>query len=264
MGGRFDGKVAIVTGGGSGIGRAAVEQLAREGARVLLTDWSKTRGTATAEALSDLGLAVAYQHHDAGDEASWAAVEARIAHDYGILHVLVNNAYSGAAANLKTLTAQILNDAMRVNVGGAALGLRMAAALMRHGGTVVNMSSAAAFVANPTNLAYAAAKLAVVQLTRSTAAELARRRPPIRVNAVAPGFTDTPALQAAVKALMTSEKGETFDDALAALTAEVPLGRVARAAEIANVIAFLASDESSYMTGQCLAVDGGSTLGRGS
>jgi len=256
---RFAGRVAVVTGGAAGIGRAVVERLAAEGAAVILTDRSAARGEAAAAELAAGGGRVMFQPHDAGAEASWRALGERLAAEFGELHVLVNNAYSGAAADIATLDDAAIDAAMRVNLGGAAAGLRLATAHMRAGGAVVNVSSAAAFVANPGNLAYAAAKLAVVQLTRSTAVALAGRAPPIRVNAVAPGFTATRSLAAAVQA--TAPGMEDADVQLARFAAGVPLGRVAQPSEVAAAIAFLASDDASYVTGQCLIVDGGATLG---
>jgi len=260
---RFEGLTAIVTGGASGIGLAAAQRFAAEGARVLITDWSAKRGEAAASSLASIGYDAGFQHHDAGDLASWQAVKARVERDYGKLHILVNNAYSGAAATVETLTPEGLRDAMRVNVEGAALGLRLASETMPDGGSVVNMSSAAAFVANPDNIAYATAKLALVQITRSAAAGLARRSPPIRVNAVAPGFTQTRTLEAAVRAVGGASADADLDAALRGLVAGVPLGRVALAEEIAAAIAFLASPDASYITGQCLIVDGGATLTSG-
>jgi NAD(P)-dependent dehydrogenase (short-subunit alcohol dehydrogenase family) len=257
---RFAGKSAVVTGGGSGIGLATAERLAGEGARVLITDWNAKRGAEAAEALADQGLGVHFQHHDAGDPSSWAEVERRLGADFGGLHLLVNNAYSGVAASLDTLSPQVLRDSMRVNVEGAVLGMQLASRLMIAGGAVVNLSSVAAFSPNTSNLAYSTAKLAIIHLTQSAALDLARRTPAIRVNAVAPGATDTHSLRATLRALNRLPKDADLAPSLANVARRAPIGRVGAPAELAAAITFLLSEEASFITGQCLCVDGGASL----
>jgi NAD(P)-dependent dehydrogenase (short-subunit alcohol dehydrogenase family) len=258
--GRFEGQVALVTGGASGIGLATVERLASEGASVLLTDRSTGRGQAAAGNLNARGLAVQFQPHDAGDESSWQEVERRVLADYGTLDALVNNAYSGAAAGLETLSPSVLRDSMRVNVEGTVLGMQLAARLMQAGGAIVNLSSVAAFSPTTSNLGYATAKLAVVHLTQSAALSLARREFPIRVNAVAPGPVDTPALRSTIRAISGLSKTDDLTEGIRAMARKTPLGRVAQPSELANAITFLLSDEAGYITGQCLVVDGGVSL----
>lgn len=257
---RFEAKCALVTGGGSGIGLATVERLAGEGARVLLSDWNAKRGREAAESLANQGMDVQFQPHDAGDEASWGEVERRLRTDFGRLHLLVNNAYSGIAASLETLSPQVLRDSMRVNVEGAVLGMQLASRLMDEGGAVVNLSSIAALSPNTANLAYSTAKLAIIHLTQSAALGLARRAPSIRVNAVAPGPTDTHSLRATLRALNGLTKDEDILPSMANIARDLPIGRIGTTAELAAAITFLLSDDASFITGQCLSVDGGASL----
>jgi NAD(P)-dependent dehydrogenase (short-subunit alcohol dehydrogenase family) len=260
MSGRLQGRIAIVTGGGSGIGYATVERFAEEGAAVLLTDWSKQRGGAAAQMLQERGYRVDYIHHDAGDESMWRDVIARVQDRFGGLHILVNNAYSGAVGTIGELTTQSLRDGMRVNVEGAMIGMRLASEAMTNGGAIVNLASIAAFRGSDRNASYAAAKLALVSLTQSAAVGFARRARPIRVNAVAPGYTRTVALERTVQALNNRPNGADLGPDLARFARSVPLGRLGEPRELANAILFLVSDEASYVTGQCLAVDGGALV----
>lgn len=257
---RLEGKVAIVTGGASGIGYATVERLAEEGASVLLTDWNEAGGVAAAERLTRQGRQVEFRRHDAGDQSDWEGVVAHAVARFGALHILVNNAYSAGGGFIERLTTQDLRDAMRVNVEGTVIGMRLGAEAMRQGGSIINLASIAALVGSDSNASYGAAKAAVVSLTKSAAVGFARRKPPVRVNAVAPGYIHTPALETAIRGMARMAKDAEVGPELEQFAGKVPLGRVGQPREIANTILFLASDEASYMTGQCLVVDGGTLL----
>jgi NAD(P)-dependent dehydrogenase (short-subunit alcohol dehydrogenase family) len=146
---------------------------------------------------------------------------------------------------------------MRVNAAGALFGMQLAAELMSEGGAIVNVSSMAAFYPSKANLGYATAKMAMIQLSASAALALGQRTPPIRVNSVAPGAIDTHTLRTAVRALNKIGPDEDIGDNLDKLASDAILRRVGRVEEVAAAICFLASDEASYITGQCLRVDGG-------
>jgi NAD(P)-dependent dehydrogenase (short-subunit alcohol dehydrogenase family) len=254
---RFEGRIAVVTGGASGIGRACVERLAREGAQVVLADWHEKRGRATTDELVEGGLRVQFHLHDAGDEASWRELSDLVRVRFGLLHVLVNNAYSGVAVTFDQATPQALRDAMRVNAEGVLLGMQAAAALMRDGGAIVNVSSIAAFYPSQSNLGYATAKMATIQLTGSAALALGKRTPPIRVNAVAPGAVNTPTLRSAIRAFNKLGNGPDGNDGSSRFASDAVLNRIGEPEELASAICFLASNEASFITGQCLRVDGG-------
>lgn len=254
---RFVGKNAIVTGAAAGIGRSCVERLAGEGGRVILTDWNEGRGQQATAELTAQGLDVHFFHHDAGDEASWKALAAMAEQLCGTMHVLVNNAYSGAAATFDTLTAQGLQDAMRVNAAGALTGMQVISPLMREGGSIVNITSMAAFYPSRANLGYATAKMAMVSLTGSAALALAQRQPQVRVNAVAPGAINTHTLRTSLRAFNKLPRDADVTELLEKYGADALLGRVGDPEEVAAAVCFLASDESSYITAQTLRVDGG-------
>jgi 3alpha(or 20beta)-hydroxysteroid dehydrogenase len=240
--GRLDGKVAVVTGGARGQGEAEVRRFAAEGANVIAADIRAEQGEALA---AELGSSVAFVRHDVADEASWASLVA-FAHDhFGGLDVLVNNAGIAYTAPIGKHTLADYERVITVNQIGVFLGMRSVIEPMTNagGGSIVNISSGAGLRATKYMIAYAASKYAVTGMTAAAALELARYK--IRVNSIHPGVIDTP---------MLGDVGDPNDSAIVRLT---PLRRVGSPDEIANVALFLASDESSYMTGAHLAVDGG-------
>lgn len=254
---RFEGKTAIVTGAAAGIGRSCVEQLLAEGARVILADWHAARGGAAVEELAGRGFDVHFFAHDAGDPVAWKALADHVSATFGTVHALVNNAFSGVAATFDTITPDILQDAMRVNAAGALVGMQSIAPLMREGGGIVNVSSIAAFYPSKSNLGYAAAKMAIIQLTGSAALALGQRDPAIRVNAVAPGAINTHTLRTSIRALNGLAKNADVTEGLRNFASDTILARVGEPEEVAKAICFLASDDATYITGQCLRVDGG-------
>jgi 3alpha(or 20beta)-hydroxysteroid dehydrogenase len=245
---RLSGKVAIVTGGSRGQGEAHVEAMVREGASVVIADVRDEEGRAVAERLGD---AVEFVHLDVSSESDWAAGVAHTVDHFGGLDVLVNNAGIGGSG--KTVLDTTLEDYQRVigvNQIGTFLGIRTAIIpMMRRGsGSIVNVSSIAAFGAGLLHFDYTASKFAVRGMTRAAAMELAPVG--IRVNSVHPGFIDTPLL------------GSRAGDALKArIDAAVPMARVARPDEVSGLVVFLSSDESSYCTGSEYVVDGGVLAG---
>jgi 3-oxoacyl-[acyl-carrier protein] reductase len=246
---RLDGRVAIVTGGSRGIGAATARKLAADGARVVV---NYARGAEAAEAVVQEirtagGEAMAVQA-DVSDRAQVARLVEDTVERYGWLDVLVNNAGVIDGAPLGNITDDHVERQFAVNVRGALYATQAAVpAFGDRGGRVVNVSSAAADAPPPGLAVYAATKAALEAITRSLAAELAPRQ--VTVNAVAPGVTVTDMFEA-----MRSPEFE------ARIVARTPLGRLGRPEDIAEVIAFLASEESGWVTGQVIAATGGLRL----
>jgi NAD(P)-dependent dehydrogenase (short-subunit alcohol dehydrogenase family) len=240
---RFDGRVAVVTGAARGIGLATVERLVSEGARVLMSDMD----AGVAESAAALG-----QPHVVGDLTESGAVEALFEaadHEVGPLDVLVNGAgVIGHATKLIDLAAEEFDRVMRINLNVTLLTTQAAARRMtpKNSGAVVNLASVAAVMASGDQIPYAVSKAAVKQLTAMTALSLAPHG--VRVNAVAPGPVETPMVAA-----LTGGGPEGLQRVLS----RIPLGRIARPQEIAAIVAFLASDDAAYVTGQTIFADGG-------
>lgn len=244
---RFNGKVAIVTGGASGIGLATVKRMAQEQAKVLIADYS-TKGTEIAGELKAQGLAVEFFHVDVSNEQQVAAMVARAVELWGRLDIMVANAGIGSLGKADELTAEAWNQVIGINLTGVFLCGKYAIPELRKsgGGAIINTASILGHVGFGAATAYTAAKAGVVNLTRTMAIDYAKEN--IRVVAVCPGFIATPMVQDGLP-----------DDAQAAIAALHPMGRLGRAEEVANGICFLASDEASFITGTSLFVDGGYT-----
>jgi 3(or 17)beta-hydroxysteroid dehydrogenase len=252
-------KVAIITGGGGGIGRATVERFAEEGAAVVVAEIDAQTGRAAVDAARALGVRAIYEHLDAGDEASWRRVIAQTLEQFGALHIVVNNAAFRTPVTIDDTSVDVWTLNQRVTAQGVYLGTRLGAEAMHAGGSIVNVASVAAFVGLPESFPYSAAKGAVRALSRSAAVHYARQGRNVRVNVVAPGSTRTPAVARQFE-LLAAQRGQTAAESVAAEVLQgVPLGRMAEPREIANAVLFLASDESSYITGAELLVDGGLT-----
>jgi NAD(P)-dependent dehydrogenase (short-subunit alcohol dehydrogenase family) len=243
----LDGKIALVTGATRGIGRAVAEELARRGASLVLTGRTWEALEAVARPLGAEGLVLDVTDPGAAERA----VEAAVAR-WGRLDVLVNNAGVWVPGSAPDCTDEDWDRIFAVNVTALFRFSRAAVRAMRGqgGGAIVNVASDWALVGARDALSYAASKGAVAQITRSMALDHAREG--IRVNAVCPGDTDT-------DMLAREYAGEERDAALARLGAEIPLGRVGCVEEVARVVAFMASDEASFITGALLPVDGGNS-----
>jgi meso-butanediol dehydrogenase/(S,S)-butanediol dehydrogenase/diacetyl reductase len=246
---RFHGRVVMVTGGGSGIGRATALAFAREGARVAVVDMSRTKADAVAaEVGAKAALAVACDVSLAADcESAVRATEAAL----GPLQILVNNAGVGTSGTVLSTGEAELDRLVAVNVKGTYLMSRAALAVMvpRRSGVIVNAGSIAGLRAVADRAAYVTTKFAVVGLTKAMA--LDHVKDGIRVNAVCPGTTLTPWIDERLAEAPDREA------AMAALVARQPMGRLGSAEEMAAAYLFLASDESSFTTGTTLVVDGG-------
>ena len=242
------GKVAVVTGAASGMGRATAEGFARAGARVVLADVSDAAGEDAARRIREAGGEALYQACDVRHEANVQALIARAVTEFGGLDFMVNNAaVLGDWAPLADQTAETLALVLDVNVKGVVYGIKHALAAMRprKRGVIVNLASVQGFrVAYPGAAFYAASKAAVVSLTKSAALEYGGEG--IRVVGIAPGPIDTPMLR--------SRAGNEWPPAIVGVT---PLARLGEPEEIANAILWLCSDGASYITGPTLPVDGG-------
>lgn len=252
--GRVVGKVALVTGAASGLGAESARRLAREGAAVVLTDLAEELGESVARSILDAGGRAMFVRHDVTQEADWAAAVSAAVSKYGRLDVLVNNA--GIATGGGEIMTHSLEDwrrLMAVNLDGVFLGLRHAgpAIAQSGGGSVINISSIMGKIATQGAAAYCASKGGVLLLTKVAALEWAPLN--IRVNSIHPGYIDTPLV---ADVLHRSENGNELKDMLIGLH---PLGRLGEPREIADAVVFLASDESSFMTGSEMVVDGGYT-----
>jgi 3alpha(or 20beta)-hydroxysteroid dehydrogenase len=242
--GRLEGKVALITGAARGQGAAEAAQFVREGARVVVTDLLDEPGEAVAR---NLGERARYRRLDVSDEQSWAGVVAEVVEVHGGLDVLVNNAAITGSGALDEMSLDAFDRMYRINQRGVLLGMRAVVAPMRRagGGSIVNVASAAVFRALPGLIGYSATKFAVRGMTKVAAAELARDN--IRVNVIHPGLIDTPMRDEIPEEERAKRPG-------------VPVGRLGESHEVAHLATFLASDESSYITGGDFVVDGGLVL----
>jgi NAD(P)-dependent dehydrogenase (short-subunit alcohol dehydrogenase family) len=252
--GRLAGKSVLVTGAASGIGRAMAEIFVREGARVAIADIDRAAGETVAEAL---GAAAIFVPLDVTDEAQWIAALDHTVAAFGWLDGLVNNAGIVAIANGEKASLAEWRRVHAVNLDGVFLGCKHAIPLLRGagGGAIVNISSVAGLIGDPTLAAYCSSKGGVRLLTKSVALHCARRKDGIRCNSVHPVFAETPM----VGALFAGSRDPAAKRS--ALESAVPLGRFAQPEEVAAMALFLLSDEARFITGGEFVVDGGLTAG---
>lgn len=252
---RFQGKVAVVTGGASGLGRAIAERLAAEGATVVVADLLKPDG--------ELRPGMEFVRNDVTNESGWAALIGDIRSQHGGLHVLVNNAgITGPidASNPETTRLEDWQAVQQVNVEGVVLGCRAAIPLLAEsgGGAIINMSSVASINPAPETMAYGASKAAVTHITRSVAVYCGRKGYGIRCNSVHPGIVLTPLFLRAAEQQAARER-RTTDEVIARYRRRTITGDLQTVDDVASAVLFLASDAAAQITGTQLVVDGGMT-----
>ncbi len=251
--GRVSGKACVVTGAGSGIGKAIAQRLAEEGGRVVCVDINPETIAATVAEIQQAGGTAEAFTADVSDSEQVDAFIARCVERYGSVEVLVNNAGVNLPGILHEVPNAVIDRTLNINVKGAIYGCRAAIPhMLRQGsGSIVNISSVNGLVSEPFLAVYSASKGAVVMLTKGVALDYAKQK--IRCNAICPGWVDTPINYAHAEMLGGLEK------VYATIDAFQPIGRPGEPREIAHLALFLASDEASFITGSIIAADGGMT-----
>ena len=244
---RLEGKVAIISGGSRGMGAAEARMFAREGARVVIGDLLEEEGLNVVSEIGESGGEALFVTLDVTDESSWQSAVSAAVERFGKVDILVNNAAILRTQGLLETTEEIWDEVMDINVKGTFLGAKTVIPEMRKagGGSIINISSGAGITGSRRNTAYHASKGAVRIFTKSAAIQYAGEN--IRVNSVHPGPVDTDMLASSLAA----------DDARR--PEDVPLGRYGRPEEVAYGVLYLASDESSFVTGSEVVIDGGRT-----
>lgn len=244
---RLDGRVALITGAASGIGRATARRLASEGAAVLITDISVEAGEAAAQGIIDAGGKAAFLRHDVTSQSDWEAATAYAVETFGGLDIVVNNAGMGDINDIEATTLEEWDRTIAIDQTGVFLGMKVSAPHLRNSehASIINISSifgtSGGFGTSP---AYHAAKGAVRTLTKNAALHWATEG--IRVNSIHPGFIETP--------ILAPTKGTEFWDLMTAMT---PMGHLGQPEDIAAGVAYLASDDAKFVTGLELYIDGG-------
>ncbi len=248
---RLDGKAVLITGAASGIGRATAGLLAGEGATVALADIDEAGGREAAQAIDG----AVFHRLDVTDETDWARVTGAVVERLGRLDGLVNGAGIVLAASIEETTLEDWRGVMAVNLDGTFLGCKHVLGAMRGtgGGSIVNLSSVSGIVGGHNLAAYNASKGGVRLLTKSVALHCAREGYGIRCNSVHPAFVETPMVERLVAASADPDRARR------SMARQIPLGRLAEPDEVARMIAYLISDDSAFVTGAEMVIDGGVT-----
>ena len=248
-------RVAIVTGGGRGIGRATAECLAEAGAKVVVGDVNAANADAVADAIAAAGGRAFGAHLDVASETSAESLASEAVKRFGRIDVLVNNAGIGLYTSLVETTLEQWNRVLAVNLTGIFLCSKYCVPVMQEngGGSIVNIASVRALATTARTTAYTATKGAVIALTKAMATEFGDDG--IRVNCVLPGAIDTDMMRENL-----AEDGLTLEEGAAASVQKTPMRRLGAGRDIANAVAFLASDDASYATGAAFVIDGGRSV----
>lgn len=260
---RVKGKVAIITGAARGLGKAQALLLAKEGAKVIVTDIDETEGNKVAEEMRHGGGEAIYVKHDVTNEQGWSEVIEKILSEFGGLDVLVNNAGVMLRKAIEDMSLEEWRWVMGVNLDGVFLGTKHAIGAMKKngGGSIINMSSIGGIVSLAADTsAYAASKGAVRLFSKATAIECSRAGHDynIRVNSVHPGFILTEMLEGIFQTEVEST-GSTYEEVKKIREDRTPIGRLGNPEDVAYAVLYLASDESKYITGSEIVIDGGFT-----
>jgi NAD(P)-dependent dehydrogenase (short-subunit alcohol dehydrogenase family) len=253
--GRLDGKVAVITGAASGIGRGTALCFAKEGAAVVAADLNSQGGEAVIGEIASAGGRAVFQHTDVSSEPAIKSAVERAIREYGRPDIMFNNAgLVGAVGPIEAVSAEDWDRTIAVLLRSVFLGIKYAVEPMRKagGGSIISTSSVASFLPSPYGAAYAASKGAVISLTRAAAMQLGRDR--IRVNCICPGVISTP-----IWGAMPGMDDPAVLEQVLGHAQTIP--RVGKPEDIANMALFLAGDESQWVTGQAMIVDGGLTVG---
>jgi len=247
---RLKGKTAIVTGGANGIGKATVQKFLEQGANVVFTDLNEEGGNRAQDELKKINDNVIFMKHDVQKEEDWARIASEAKNKYGQIDILFNNAGIYSTKPITDYSVEEWNRLMGINVTGVFLGMKHVIPAMRiqKSGSIINASSVAGLRGAPNHSLYGASKGAVRIMTKDMALEVAKDQ--IRVNSIHPGVIQT---------LMGEELAAGFKSTTEQLAGAVPLKRLGTPEDVAHLAVFLASDESTYITGAEMVVDGGTT-----
>jgi NAD(P)-dependent dehydrogenase (short-subunit alcohol dehydrogenase family) len=256
--GRVDKKVALITGAGSGLGRASALHLSREGAFVIASDLNVVTAAETAaEINSERQGSAIFAGHDATNEDDWKSVLKLSIESFGGLNILVNNAGISIGGDIESTNFSDWKKLQKIDIDSVFWGCKLALPYMKNSGagSIINISSTVGIMGNPLTLGYGAAKAAVGSMSKSVALHCARHNYNIRCNSVHPTFINTPLLDRFTEGVL--DKKEAFDT----LASLIPLGKILETKDVTYGIIYLASDESSMMTGSEFIIDGGLTCG---
>ncbi len=263
---RLKGRVAFVSGGLRGIGLACAQRFLAEGAEVVLSDLDAEDSDTVRGVMAQLGQAASYISANVAKEEDWERAVALVKERHGKCHILVNNAGIDLTGPVEELSMDGWRRIMSINVDGVFLGTKHFVPLMaqsgaefRGGSSIINVSSIMGLVGMNEVSAYNASKGAVRLFTKGIAIEFAQKKMPIRANSLHPGFVETPLLKAGFQRWVDQGFAEKPDDLVAGVVGMTPIGRLAQPEELASAAFFLASEDSSYMTGTELVIDGGYT-----
>lgn len=263
---RLKGRVAFVSGGLRGIGLACAQRFLAEGAEVVLSDLDAEDSDTVRGVMAQLGQAASYVSANVAKEEDWERAVALVKERHGKCHILVNNAGIDLTGPVEELSMDGWRRIMSINVDGVFLGTKHFVPLMAQSGTefrggssIINVSSIMGLVGMNEVSAYNASKGAVRLFTKGIAIEFAQKKMPIRANSLHPGFVETPLLKAGFQRWVDQGFAEKPDDLVAGVVGMTPIGRLAQPEELASAAFFLASEDSSYMTGTELVIDGGYT-----